>query len=132
MVLATTAAWSQGFSPDSPSLTLLQAAELTMERNPRLRSATFGRELPERTAGTIGDIACRFGQFAERNRHVMPPGRGWQPIDFPPILVAWRKVARLGPIDDHVAFRRHERRMAFVDCPHLRHGGAIQGRVSYQ
>lgn len=44
MVLATTVAWSQEFPPDSPSLTLLQAAELTLERNPRLRSATFGRE----------------------------------------------------------------------------------------
>ena len=44
MVLATTAAWSQEFPQDSPSLTLLQAAELTLERNPRLRSATFGRE----------------------------------------------------------------------------------------
>ncbi len=44
MILATTAAWSQEFPPDSPSLTLLQAAELTLERNPRLQSATFGRE----------------------------------------------------------------------------------------
>jgi cobalt-zinc-cadmium efflux system outer membrane protein len=44
MVLATTVAWSQEFPPDSPSLTLLQAAELTLLRNPRLRSATFGRE----------------------------------------------------------------------------------------
>ena len=44
MVLATTAAWPQEAPPDSPSLTLLQAAELTLERNPRLRSASFGRE----------------------------------------------------------------------------------------
>lgn len=44
MVLATTAAWPQEFPLDSPSLTLLQAAELTLERNPRLRSASFGRE----------------------------------------------------------------------------------------
>ncbi len=44
MILATTAAWSQEVPPDSPSLTLLQAAELTLERNPRLQSATFGRE----------------------------------------------------------------------------------------
>ncbi len=44
MVLATTAAWPQEFPPDSPSLTLLQAAELTLERNPRLQSANFGRE----------------------------------------------------------------------------------------
>jgi cobalt-zinc-cadmium efflux system outer membrane protein len=44
MVLATTAAWPQEAPPDSPSLTLLEAAELTLERNPRLRSATFGRE----------------------------------------------------------------------------------------
>jgi cobalt-zinc-cadmium efflux system outer membrane protein len=44
MVLATTAAWPQEFPSDSPSLTLIQAEELTLERNPRLRSATFGRE----------------------------------------------------------------------------------------
>jgi cobalt-zinc-cadmium efflux system outer membrane protein len=44
MVLATTAAWPQEAPPDSPTLTLLEAAELTLERNPRLRSATFGRE----------------------------------------------------------------------------------------
>jgi cobalt-zinc-cadmium efflux system outer membrane protein len=44
MVLATTATWSQEFPPDSPSLTLFQAAQLTLKRNPRLRSATFGRE----------------------------------------------------------------------------------------
>ena len=44
MVLATTAAWPQESPSDSPSLTLLQAAELTLKRNPRLQSATFGRE----------------------------------------------------------------------------------------
>ncbi|MFT5500543.1 MAG: cobalt-zinc-cadmium efflux system outer membrane protein, partial [Woeseiaceae bacterium] len=43
-VLATTVAWPQESQTDSPTLTLLQAAELTLERNPRLRSASFGRE----------------------------------------------------------------------------------------
>ena len=44
VVLLTTVAWPQESQTDSPSLTLLQAAELTLERNPRLRSALFGRE----------------------------------------------------------------------------------------
>lgn len=44
LVLVTTDAWPQEFPSVSPSLTLLQAAELTLERNPRLRSASFGRE----------------------------------------------------------------------------------------
>ena len=44
MVLAVTIAWSQEAPSDAPPLTLLQAAELTLERNPRLRSAPFGRE----------------------------------------------------------------------------------------
>lgn len=44
LVLATTVAWPQEVASDSPPLTLLQAAELTLERNPRLRSASFGRE----------------------------------------------------------------------------------------
>jgi cobalt-zinc-cadmium efflux system outer membrane protein len=37
-------AWSQEPASDAPSLTLPQAAALTLERNPRLRSAPFGRE----------------------------------------------------------------------------------------
>lgn len=44
MVLSIPVAWSQEVSSESPSLTLLQAAEFTLERNPRLRSAAFGRE----------------------------------------------------------------------------------------
>ncbi len=44
MVLATTVAWPQESPSESHSLTLLQAAEMTLERNPRLRSASFGRE----------------------------------------------------------------------------------------
>ncbi len=37
-------AWSQELPADTPSLTLPRAAALTLERNPRLRSAPFGRE----------------------------------------------------------------------------------------
>ena len=44
LVLATTVAWSQEVPSDSPPLTLLQAAKLTLERNPQLRSAPFSRE----------------------------------------------------------------------------------------
>ena len=44
MVLSIPVAWSQEVPSDAPSLTLLQAAEFTLERNPRLRSASFGRE----------------------------------------------------------------------------------------
>ena len=44
MVLSISIAWSQEVPSDASSLTLLQAAELTLERNPRLRSAPFGRE----------------------------------------------------------------------------------------
>lgn len=44
MVLSIPVAWSQEGSSEAPSLTLLQAAELTLERNPRLSSASFGRE----------------------------------------------------------------------------------------
>jgi len=44
MVLSIPIAWSQEVPSDASSLTLLQAAELTLERNPRLRSAPFGRE----------------------------------------------------------------------------------------
>jgi len=44
MVLSIPVTWSQEVPSESPSLTLLQAAELTLKRNPRLRSATFGRE----------------------------------------------------------------------------------------
>ena len=43
VVLSIPVAWSQVPS-ELPSLTLLQAAEFTLERNPRLRSASFGRE----------------------------------------------------------------------------------------
>ena len=44
VVLLTTVAWPQESETNSPTLTLLQAAELTLARNPRLRSASFGRE----------------------------------------------------------------------------------------
>ncbi len=44
MVLSIPVAWSQEVPSDASSLTLLQAAELTLERNPRLRSAPFSRE----------------------------------------------------------------------------------------
>lgn len=44
MVLSIPVAWSQEASSKAPSLTLLQAAELTLERNPRFRSASFSRE----------------------------------------------------------------------------------------
>lgn len=42
-VLSASVAWSREDPSDAPSLTLLQAAELTLERNPRLRSAPFAR-----------------------------------------------------------------------------------------
>ncbi len=45
MVFAAPVALSQAVPSDAPPLTLLQAAELTLERNPRLRSASFGREV---------------------------------------------------------------------------------------
>jgi len=44
MVLSISIAWPQETPSDAPPLTLLQAAKLTLERNPRLRSAPFGRE----------------------------------------------------------------------------------------
>lgn len=44
MVLAVPVAWSQEVPSDASSLTLLQAAEFTLQRNPRLRAAPFGRE----------------------------------------------------------------------------------------
>jgi cobalt-zinc-cadmium efflux system outer membrane protein len=44
MFFAAPVALSQEVPSDAPPLTLLQAAELTLERNPRLRSASFGRE----------------------------------------------------------------------------------------
>jgi len=44
MVLTIPIAWSQEVPSGAPSLTLLQAAKLTLERNPRLRSAAFSRE----------------------------------------------------------------------------------------
>ena len=44
VVLSIPVAWSQEVPSDAPSLTLLRAAELTLERNPQLRSAPFGRE----------------------------------------------------------------------------------------
>ena len=44
MVLAIPVAWSQEVPSNASSLTLLQAAELTLQRNPRLRAAPFGRE----------------------------------------------------------------------------------------
>jgi len=43
VVLAAPVAWSQAVPSDAPPLTLLQAAELTLERNPQLRSAYYGR-----------------------------------------------------------------------------------------
>lgn len=43
VVLSASVAWSQEDPSDAPSLTLLQAAERTLERNPRLRSAPFAR-----------------------------------------------------------------------------------------
>jgi cobalt-zinc-cadmium efflux system outer membrane protein len=44
LAFAVPVAWSQERPSDAPSLTLPQAAALTLERNPRLRSAPFGRE----------------------------------------------------------------------------------------
>jgi cobalt-zinc-cadmium efflux system outer membrane protein len=44
LVFAAPMALSQEVPSGAPPLTLLQAAELTLERNPRLRSASFGRE----------------------------------------------------------------------------------------
>lgn len=43
-ILACPVAWSQELPPDAPALTLPQAAAFALERNPRLRSAGFGRE----------------------------------------------------------------------------------------
>lgn len=45
LLLATTVAWPQEVPSDTPPLTLLQAANLVLEKNPRLRSAQFGREV---------------------------------------------------------------------------------------
>ncbi|MCH7822365.1 MAG: TolC family protein [Proteobacteria bacterium] len=44
VVFSIPVAWSQEAPSDAPSLTLLRAAELTLEHNPQLRSASFGRE----------------------------------------------------------------------------------------
>lgn len=44
VVLSIPVTWSQEEPFDVPSLTLSQAAELTLQRNPRLRSVPFGRE----------------------------------------------------------------------------------------
>lgn len=96
------------------------------------RSSTFGSELSERAAGTIRDIPCWLRPFTKRNRHLMPPGRRRQSADFPSIFIARSKVASLGPIDVRVAFRRYERRVAFVDRSDPRHGRIVQGRTSYQ
>ena len=54
MVFSISVAWSQEAPTDASSLTLLQAAELTLERNPQLRSAPFGREA----------VAAEFDQAA--------------------------------------------------------------------
>ena len=44
LAFALPIAWSQERPSDAPSLTLPQSAALILERNPRLRSAPFGRE----------------------------------------------------------------------------------------
>ena len=44
MVFAAPVALAQEVPSGAPPLTLLQAADLTLERNPRLRSASFDRE----------------------------------------------------------------------------------------
>ncbi len=113
-------------------MTALPSVKSTLDGTSQPRSSAFGSELSERAAGTVGDIACRFGQLAERNGHVMPSGRGRQSADFSSIFIVWSKIASLGPIDVRVAFRRYERRVAFVDRSDPRHGRIVQGRTSYQ